>query len=124
MRKRNPGRPWLGDLRLDSRDGVRVAVLVPPTWPVYASGLDQDDRLEQIDGRPTNSEADVQNALQRHKPGESISIVFRDRTGAAKTASVRVEEDPHVEVVAVESSGGGSLTEAQEGFREHWLGAK
>src|SRR6185295_454826 len=41
MKKRNPGSAWLGDLRLESRDGWRVTGLVPPTWPIYATGLDE-----------------------------------------------------------------------------------
>src|SRR5439155_20959193 len=42
-RKRNPGRAWLGDVRLESHgSGARVAELVAPTWPIYASGLDGD----------------------------------------------------------------------------------
>ena len=51
VRKRNPGRAWLGDLRLESRTGVRVATLVAPTWPIYRAGVDQDDEIQQIDGQ-------------------------------------------------------------------------
>ena len=102
MKKRNPGRAWLGDLRLESRDGARVAALVPPTWPIYAAGLDEDDELQQIDGQRIASAGDIAAALQRHKPGDSVPIVFVDRTGAAKTASVTLTEDPHMEVVPVE----------------------
>jgi hypothetical protein len=48
--------------------------------------------------------------------------VFVDRTGVAKTAGVTLAEDPHAEVVPVES--GGTLTPAQKAFRDRWLGAK
>jgi hypothetical protein len=48
-------------------------------------------------------------------------VVFVDRTGVAKTASVTLAEDPHTEVVPIE---GAALTAAQKAFRDRWLGAK
>ena len=125
MRKRNPGRAWLGDLHVESRGGARVArvaALVSPTWPIYAAGLDEDDELQQVDGQRINGDADIGAALQRHKPGDTVPVVFVDRTGVAKTASVTLAEDPHAEVMPVES--GGTLTPAQKAFRDRWLGAK
>jgi predicted metalloprotease with PDZ domain len=121
VKKRNPGRAWLGDLRLDSRDGLRVAGLVPTTWPVYAAGIDEDDELRQVDGQRIAGSGDIATLMQRHKPGDTVSIVFVDRTGVAKTARVTLVEDPHIEVVPVE---GGALTAAQKTFRDQWLGAK
>jgi predicted metalloprotease with PDZ domain len=122
MRKRNPGQAWLGDLRLESRSGARVASLVAPTWPIYAAGLDEDDELQQVDGQRINGMADITMVLQRHRPGDAVPVVFVDRTGVAKTARVTLAEDPHTEVVPVES--GGTLTPAQKVFRDRWLGPK
>jgi hypothetical protein len=56
--------------------------------------------------------------MQRHKPGDRLSIVFRNRTGASKTASLTLAEDPHIEVVAVDG------TPEQRAFRDRWLGPK
>ena len=123
VRKRTPGSAWLGDLRIDTRNGVRVGALIPPTWPVYRSGLEQDDLLQQLDGRPINGEGDISTVLHQHKPGDSLSIVFTDRTGQATTASVTLAENPHVDIVPSESAGG-TLTDAQRAFRGQWLGAK
>ena len=122
VRKRNAGRAWLGDLHLDTRGAARVAELVSPTWPIYASGLDQDDELQQVDGRRINNDGDVASALARRQPGDTIHIAFVDRTGSARTARVTLAEDPHMEVVPAEH--GGTLTTAQKTFRDHWLGAK
>ena len=121
MRKRNPGRAWLGDLRLE-RGGTHVAALVGPTWPIYTAGIDQDDELQQVDGQKITGEADVASVLQRHKPGDTVPVVFVDRTGVPKTASITLAEDPHIDVVPVES--GGTLSAAQKAFRDRWLGAK
>ena len=122
VRRQNARRAWLGDLHLESRGGARVAALVAPTWPIYASGLDQDDELQQIDGQHINGDGDVASALARHKPGDTVQVVFVDRTGAARTARVTLAEDPDLEVVLAEH--GGTLTAAQKTFRDEWLGAK
>jgi len=124
VRKRSEGSAWLGDLRLDVRDGgVRVASLVAPKWPAYTSGIEQDDLLQQVDGQPITSESDMSAVLHRHTPGDSVSIVFSDRTGKATTAAVTLADNPHVDVVAAESSGA-SLTDAQKTFRSRWLGPR
>jgi predicted metalloprotease with PDZ domain len=122
VRKRNPERAWLGDLRLESHNGTRVAALIAPNWPIYTAGIDQDDELQRVDGQRINGGADITAALLRHKPGDTVPVVFVDRTGVAKTASVTLTEDPHTEVVPVEPAG--ALTSAQKTFRERWLGAK
>ena len=121
LRKRHPGRAWLGDLRLDSRDRLRVAALVSPTWPIYAAGLDEDDELQSVGGQRIAAAEDLATAVQKHKPGDTVQVVFVDRTGVAKTANVTLAEDPHTEVVPADAA---SLTAAQKAFRDGWLGPK
>jgi predicted metalloprotease with PDZ domain len=121
VRPRQPGRAWLGDIRLDSRRGARLAGLVAPTWPIYAAGIDQDDELQQVDGQRIAGEADLQAALLRRKPGDSVPIGFVDRTGVRKTRTITLTADPHVDVVPLETS---AMTDAQKRFRENWLGQK
>jgi len=118
VRKRHPGRAWLGDVRLESRSGARVANLVAPTWPIYKAGIDLDDEIQQVDGQRIAGESDLALALQRHKPGDRVAIVYKDRTGAAKTVTATLGEDPHVEVVVADA------TPAQRAFRDRWLGSK
>jgi predicted metalloprotease with PDZ domain len=123
VRRRNPGRAWMGDVRLDlRRGGARVVALVAPGWPIYGAGIDQDDELQQVGGQRIGSDGDLAAALQRHKPGDNVTVTFVDRTGVAKTASVKLAEDPHIDVVPVEQNG--ALTADQKQFRESWLGPK
>src|SRR5262249_24565151 len=119
LRKRHAGQAWLGDIGLESRGSARIASLVAPTWPLYPAGVDQDDELKEIDGRRIVGENDVASVLERHRPGESVTIPFVDRTGSSKTAAIRLAENPHLEIVPVESSG--SLTPAQRSFRDRWM---
>jgi predicted metalloprotease with PDZ domain len=120
VRKRNPGRGWLGDLRFETQNGLRVSTLVAPTWPIYQAGIDEGDTLQEIDGRRVAAETDVATVLQRHKPGDTVAIAFTDRSGVAKTARVTLTDDPHIEVVSNDAA----LTPAQKQFRDRWLGAK
>jgi predicted metalloprotease with PDZ domain len=120
VRKRHASRAWLGDIRLESRGGgARVAALVAPTWPIYAAGIDEDDELRQIDEQKINGDNDLASALERHRPGDRVTISFVDRAGSARTAAIQLVENPHLEIVPAESAG--SLTPAQRSFRDGWL---
>jgi len=116
VRRLHPGRAWLGDVRLIARGGTRVSTLVAPDWPVYATGLEQDDELQEVAGRRVNDDSELSTELARHRPGDRVPIVFVDRSGQTKTATVTLAEDPHLDVVAVDTP-----TEAQRAFRERWL---
>ena len=121
LRRRNPGRAWWGDMTLDGRGGVvRVGSRPIMGTPIYAAGLDVDDQISEIDGRRLQSPQDVGLALGRHRPGDTIVVAFVDRAGVAKTGRVRLGEDPHLELVPIESTGG-VLTLDQRRFRESWL---
>jgi predicted metalloprotease with PDZ domain len=116
VRQSEAGRAWLGDVRFDYRNGAHIAELVSPRWPIYPAGLEQDDEVQQIDGQPIKSDGDVSAVLARHKPGDTVAIVFIDRTGMAKTASITLQENPHLEVAPLPSP-----TSAQQAFRDRWL---
>jgi len=116
LRKQYPGRAWLGNLQLQSREGTRVRTLVAPNWPVYAAGLEQDDDVRELGGQRINGDNDVGAVLGRHKPGDRISIAFVDRTGRTKTATILLAENPQLEIVPVDSP-----TDAQKKFRDAWL---
>ena len=124
LRKRNAGRAWWGDVRFDSRNGVaHVAALVPANSPMYGAGLEQDDELQEVEGTRAGSADDVDAILRRHKPGDRVQIRFVDRTSVPKTATVTLAEDPHLDIVPIESAGG-PLTRDQKVFRDRWLGPK
>ena len=121
VRKREAGRAWWGDIRMDPRaDGARLGAAVPSNAPAYAAGIDQDDTLLLMAGERVTSAEAVNTVLSRHRPGDRVTIVYLDRTGASKTASVVLAENPHLGVAAIETTGG-SLTPAQRAFRDRWL---
>jgi hypothetical protein len=73
-----------------------------------------------MDGARLTTTEEVGAILRRHRPGDTIPIVFVDRTGLTKSTTLTLKEDPRIELVPVESSGG-TLTPAQKAFRERWL---
>jgi predicted metalloprotease with PDZ domain len=121
LRKTAPGRAWLGDVRFEDRRGaVRLASPPPFGSPVYAAGLDVDDEVRVFDGTRIRSLTDVASVLGRRRPGDSVPIVFADRSGRQLTATIRLADDPAFELVPIERAGG-ALTPAQRAFRERWV---
>jgi predicted metalloprotease with PDZ domain len=124
VRKVNAGKATLGPLRAEPRNGGLH--LTGPTQmdsPAYTAGLDADDELMTIAGTPMTSTDDVTKLLSTHKPGDDVEIVFKRRTGQEVKAKATLTEDPRLEVVPMEKTGG-TLTDAQKRFRESWLGTK
>jgi predicted metalloprotease with PDZ domain len=116
LRKTAPGRAWWGDVRFDSRAGVRVAVTPPGNSPLYRGGVDVDDEIKSIDGTRIATSGDIASALARRKPGDVVTVEFTDRSGAARTARVTLAEDPADELVELPT-----VTPAQLAFRRAWL---
>ena len=119
LRKRDAGRAWWGDVRMDARgDGAHIVELTANS-PLYAAGLDYDDVVTQIGGDRVSSTEEANAAVSRRKPGDRVSVNYVDRTGTARSVTVTLVENPHLEIVDV-----GSLTPAQRAFRERWLGSQ
>jgi S1-C subfamily serine protease len=104
---------------IDSAAGVRVAAAAPFGSPLYAAGVDRDDVIVSVDGRAVANTAAWNAMVQSHKPGDTVTLTFRRRSGPV-TAMLRISEDPRVQAVPVERIGQ-SLTAAQRAFRDAWL---
>lgn len=125
LRRRNPGRAWLGDLSLQGESaGLRVSQLTAPGSPAHEAGLDEGDTIVAIGDRRTASPDDLMAALAGRQPGESVPVqVQRRGSKAPMTVTVRLAEDPNLEVVTLESSGK-NLTPEQKAFRAAWLNSR
>jgi predicted metalloprotease with PDZ domain len=121
LRKADAGRAWWGDVRLEQRDGLRLATAPLANTPLYKAGLDQDDDIRTVDGTRVYSAEDGTTVVRRHRPGDTVSVEFVDRTGTSRTARIVLEEDPRTEIVPIESAGG-TPTAPQKAFRQAWLG--
>ncbi len=122
LRKRAPGRAYLGNVRLDfGEDGATLESLAPFGSPIYAAGLEQDDVLVSLDDDPITSTAQMTAFLESHRPGDRVTVVFRRRDGRRVQAALTLAEEPWLELVPDEQTGR-SLGDAERAFREAWLG--
>ena len=123
LRKQNAGAAWWGDVRLEARTGLVLANIPPSNSPAYRAGLDRGDEIRAVDGVRVSLPDEVTAIVRRHKPGDTVVVEYVDRTRVPKTVTVALEEDPRLELVAVESTGR-PLSPAQSDFRSAWLGRK
>ena len=120
LRRRTPGQGFAGDLRLQDAQGRPLVVAaVPFGSPAYDAGLERDDLIISIGGVATGSVSDVDRQIRAGKPGQALPIAF-ERRGQPLTGTLRLIEDPHLEVVLAEAAGR-PVSAAQKLFRERWL---
>jgi predicted metalloprotease with PDZ domain len=120
LRPTAPGRAFAGVFSLqDASRGARVNDLVPSGSPAYAAGLERGDIIMSIGGAKVSRADDVDRAITGRKPGDTLAIVF-ERRGEPVNATLRLLEDPRVELVLNEQVGQ-AVSAAQRQFREAWL---
>jgi len=103
--------------------GTRLADLSPPGSPAFDAGLEKDDQITAIDGRPVASWSQVLDTVASHRPGDIVRVDFRHRSGTTDSGTMTLKEDPTLEVAFVEDSGG-TPTAEQKVFRDAWLGPR
>jgi predicted metalloprotease with PDZ domain len=123
LRKRNPGRAWIGELSFDFTGGTpRVNTPTVEDTPVYLAGLDRDDELISFDGVTVTGPTRLEEAVQRRRPGDRVRLSIR-RRGVAQDLMLTVGEDPRLQLVPVERTGR-QPSPAERAFRQAWLGSK
>jgi predicted metalloprotease with PDZ domain len=125
VRPRAAGAAWLGNapLTFAGGSGARVSGMVPFDSPLYTAGVAQDDQILAIDGVEVSSQAALDGVLRTLAPGRAVPIRFVRRGGDTVTGSLVVGEDPRIEIVPLEATGG-TLTQEQQRFRQQWLAAQ
>jgi predicted metalloprotease with PDZ domain len=115
--------PSVGAVRLmDSASGVRVATAVPFGSPLYEAGIDRDDVIVSVAGRPIATVNAWNEMLQGRKPGDAVPIDIRRRNGTAH-GTLTIGRDVRVQAVPLERVGQ-ALTPAQRAFRDAWLNSQ
>jgi predicted metalloprotease with PDZ domain len=122
LRPRSPQSGFAGQLRLqDSPTGVRLTDATLMGSPAYQAGLDRDDVITALGGRPVTAAEQVDAAIRGARPGDPLSVTYLHRgRGQPIAATIRVIADPRLEVVPAEQAGQ-TLTPAQRQFRDNWL---
>lgn len=120
LKKENEGKPWIGNAQY--KTGTPNLVLNSNTiigTPFYNAGIDYEDVILSLDGKPVAKSADIDSILKDHKPGETIAVAFTHR-GNKKTATITLAENPYYTMVTFESEGK-TVTADMLAFRKSWL---
>ena len=124
LRKRAAGKAFAGQVQLQGGgSALRVSGLVPWESPLYQAGVAQDDQLASLGGVDLTSMAAFEAALSKQKPGAAVPLRFIRRSGEVVNGTITLVEDPLIEIVPVEKTGG-TLTDDQKRFRESWLSSQ
>jgi predicted metalloprotease with PDZ domain len=118
LRKEAAGKAYSG-IRLRDRDGKATASATLTGTPAYNAGIDSDDVILKADGTAISSAKDFEMVTAKHQPGETIELVF-NRKGSEKTTKLTFVENPQLELIPIENTGG-TLTPQMKAFRDKWL---
>jgi S1-C subfamily serine protease len=73
--------------------GTTIADVVPGS-PAQAAGLKPGDVIISIAGKAVTGAAAISSAVLAHKPGQVVTVVYRDETGARRAVRVRLASGP------------------------------
>jgi predicted metalloprotease with PDZ domain len=119
LKKANEGKAWAGNVQW--REGNNALIIASNTvngTPLYNAGLDVDDQVISLAGKPLKKQADLMEVLKAHKPGDKLDIEY-DHRGNKTSTKIVLGENPAFTVVPAEKAD----NEAIE-FRKKLLGAK
>jgi len=121
VRKSEPGVASFGDVKFVEREGRLVLDREPLIGhPLYVAGLSRGDSILTIDGKEVTGVEQINEMLDRHKPGDNVSIVFVQRL-QERTATITLEEVRKVEVIPAERIDDGTLSASAGKRRDAWL---
>lgn len=122
LRKANEGKAYTGLSRLTFENGKATLSQTSVGTPAYDAGLDLGDILLTIDGTEIKDQATLTKITESHKPGDVVTVTYNYR-GEDKTTKLTFGENPALEVVSIEKTGG-NLTPAMQAFRDSWLNSQ
>lgn len=122
LRKSNPGKAYTGLGRLTFENGKATLSQTSAGTPAYDAGLDIGDILLTIDGLEIKDQATLTKVTDDHKPGDVVTVTYSYR-GQDKTTKLTFGENPALEIVSIEKTGG-NLTPAMQAFRDSWLNSQ
>jgi predicted metalloprotease with PDZ domain len=123
LKKAEEGRAWIGNTRgFSEREGLLIEGNTLRGTPVYAAGLDTEDKILGLDNQDIRTLTDLNTVLGRSKPGVTMEIRYLHR-GEEKKSTITLGENPALSVVTFEQVGR-PVTPQISQFRKSWLGGK
>lgn len=122
LRKANPGKAFTGFGRVSFEDGKATLGTTLKGTPAYNAGLDVDNILLTIDGVEIKDQAGLTKVTDTHQPGDVIDVTY-SYNGQQKSTKITLAENPTLELVSIEKTGG-KLTPEMQTFRDNWLNSQ
>jgi predicted metalloprotease with PDZ domain len=104
LKKANEGKAWVGNVQW--REGNNALIIASNTvngTPLYNAGLDVDDQVISLAGKPLKKQADLMEVLKAHKPGDKLDIEY-DHRGNKTSTKIVLGENPAFTVVPAEKA--------------------
>jgi S1-C subfamily serine protease len=90
----SPSQSYYGQLgQAPSVTGVSISNVVNGA-PAQVAGITAGDTIESLDGHAVSSPSQLTQLLVPHHPGQKVTIVWADETGATHTATVTLTSGP------------------------------
>lgn len=132
LRQAQPGRAWIGQVGTTVRgragqvrvsgEGLPILSNTIMGTPLYKAGIDAGDLIIKADGKDIKDAVTFNQLIAAKKPGDKISVTYKNRTGQHET-NIVLEENPAFEVITFEKAGQ-TLSAQQQAFRAEWLSSK
>lgn len=122
LKKANEQKAWMGSVQYREAGNLAIASNTVIGTPLYNAGLDVDDQLISLDGKPVKKQSDLEAILKEHKPGDNIPVEYQHR-GISKTGTIILAGNPQYSVVTFEKEGK-TPTADMLTFRTNWFGTK
>jgi predicted metalloprotease with PDZ domain len=122
LKRANESKPWMGYVQLKDGNNLTITSNTVIGTPLYNAGLDVDDQLLTLDGKPVKKSTDLEPILKDHKPGDAIQVEY-DHRGEKKTATLTLIGNPYFSIVTFEKEGQ-TPTAEMLAFRKNWFGGK
>lgn len=123
LRLSNPGDAYFGASFDGSGGELRISAPTNFGSPAHRAGLDQDDVVLELAARRVQDTGALRRLLADHSPGDRVTVSYRRRDGTRGVEDLTLSENPEIRIVPIEETGS-SLSEAQQRFRNDWLGSR
>lgn len=122
LKKANADKAWIGNVQYREAASLTIASNTVIGTPLYDAGLDVEDQLLALDGKPVKKQSDIEPILRAHKPGETITVEYQHRNDK-RTATITLAGNPYYSISTYEKEGK-TPTADMLAFRKNWLGSQ
>ena len=119
LKRANEGKAWIGNVQWKEGNTLTISSNTVIGTPLYNAGLDIDDQVISLAGKPLKKQTDLAEVLKAHKPNDQLNIEY-DHRGSKISTKIIMAESPSLTITPTnEKANTNALA-----FRKNWLGRK